>query len=72
MNIIVVWKFIAFIFKIRPLFNYLIFISYYISRIIDILTELLNKITPNIIYLNEYLAKFYIIIMITIYFIRKI
>lgn len=72
MNIIVVLgNLLLLSLKIRPLFNYLIFISYYISRIIDILTELLNKITPNIIYLNEYLAKFYIIIMITIYFYKK-
>ncbi|MBU5453915.1 ComEC/Rec2 family competence protein [Caproiciproducens sp. MSJ-32] len=72
MNIIVVIGNLLLLFiKIKPLFNYLIFLSFYITRIIDVLTGILKGLSPNIIYLNENIAKFYCIIMITVYFYKK-
>jgi len=72
MNIIVVIGNLLLLFlKVKLLFNYLIFISYYITRLIDLLIDLLNSLVPNIIYLNEYIAKFYFIILITTYFYKK-
>lgn len=57
--------------KIKFIFNYLIFISYYLTLFIDILINKLINILPGTLYLNEIIAIFYIISSIVIYFYIK-
>lgn len=57
--------------KIKFIFNYLIFISYYLTLFIDILTNKLINVLPGTLYLNEIIAIFYIISSIVIYFYIK-
>ena len=54
--------------KFTGIFNYLIFLSYYITLFIDILINKLLNILPNAIYVNEIIAIFYFISFIVIYF----
>jgi len=58
-------------FSFKNIFNYLIFINYYLTLLLDKLTYLLLKININTLYLNANIAKFYILLLITVYFYKK-
>ena len=66
--VVILGNLLALTVKFKFIFNYLIFISYYLTLFIDILTSKLLIILPNIIYINEIIAVFYMISFIVIYF----
>lgn len=71
-NILVVTgNLLALAFPFSKLFNYLIFINYYITRILDKLTSILLDISIDTLNLNSNIAKFYILILITFYFYKR-
>lgn len=69
--VVILGNLLALTVKFKAIFNYLIFISYYLTLFIDILTNKLLIILPNIIYMNEIIAVFYMISFIVIYFYIK-
>lgn len=71
-NIIVyLGNILALTIKFELIFNYISFISYYLTLAIDIVSEKLINITPSILHLNEVTVVSYIIILITVYFYRR-
>lgn len=69
--IVILGNILAVTFKFKVLFNYLAFLCYYFTLVLDILSEKLITILPNTLYLNEIIAISYIILLITIYFYKK-
>lgn len=69
--IVILGNLLALTFKIKVIFNYLAFLCYYSTLLLDILSEKLLTILPNPMYLNEIIAISYIIFLITIYFYKK-
>lgn len=69
--VVVLGNLLAVLVKFNALFNYIAFITYYVTLFIDISTEWLLNITPNALYLNEMVIICYIIISITCYFYYK-
>ncbi len=53
------------------IFNYICFITYYVTLWLDNITDMLIDIFPSVTYLNENIALFYIFFIITIYFYKK-
>ncbi|WP_394884166.1 ComEC/Rec2 family competence protein, partial [Clostridium tertium] len=58
--VVVLGNLLAVLVKFNTLFNYIAFITYYVTLFIDISTEWLLNITPNALYLNEMVIICYI------------
>lgn len=69
--VVVLGNLLSILVNFNFIFNYLAFITYYVTLFIDISTEWLLNITPNTLYLNEMVIICYIIIIITCYFYYK-
>lgn len=64
-NLIVVFS------SIDIIFNYLCFIAYYITRLMDLTIDILRCITPELVYLNEGVATVYLSILLGGYYYKK-
>lgn len=69
--VVVLGNILALVMKFEIVFNYIAFLTYYVTMFIDIATEWLLNITPNYIYLNEIINISYMIMLITAYFYKK-
>lgn len=69
--VVVLGNLLAIFVGFKVIFNYLAFITYYVTMIIDTSTEWLLNITPNAVYLNEIIIISYMITLITAYFYSK-
>ncbi|MBD7913986.1 ComEC/Rec2 family competence protein [Clostridium sp. Sa3CUN1] len=69
--IVILGNIMALTFNIKIIFNYLAFICYYFTVVLDLVSEKLIYILPKILYLNEIIAISYIILLITFYFYKK-
>lgn len=70
-GVVILGNLIALVFKIDFIFNYLVYLSYYITLAIDLITEKLIIITPSILYINRLTYIGYILILIGSYFYHK-
>ena len=70
-GVVILGNLIALVFKIDFIFNYLVYLSYYITLAIDLITEKLIVITPSIFYINRLIYIGYILILIGSYFYHK-
>ena len=70
-GVVVIGNLLALVFKIDFIFNYLVYLSYYITLAIDLITERLLTITPSILYVNKITYTGYILILIGSYFYIK-
>jgi len=70
-TVVILGNILALTINFKIIFNYLAFISYYITLAMDIISEKLLSIFPSTLYLNEIIPISYIIILITIYFYKK-
>lgn len=69
--VVILGNILALTLKLKTIFNYLAFISYYTTLAIDVISEKLLNVLPGVLYLNEIIAISYIIVIITIYFYKK-
>ena len=69
--VVILGNILALTINFKIIFNYIVFISYYVTLAIDIISEKLLNILPSILFLNEIIAISYIIMLITIYFYRR-
>ncbi|GAB6169622.1 ComEC/Rec2 family competence protein [Clostridium carnis] len=69
--IIILGNLLVLTFKIPFIFNYLCFIVHYCTVLIDIFTNWIMNIMPEIIYVNESLAFLYLSIIMAYYFYKK-
>lgn len=69
--LVITGNLLALAFQFENIFNYLIFINYYLTRVLDKITQILLKVTLDTLYLNENIAKFYILILIIFYLYKK-
>lgn len=53
------------------IFNYLCFITYYVTRFMDYIIDILRGITPELVYLNEGVATIYLSILLGGYYYKK-
>lgn len=57
--------------KITPIFNYLLYLSHYIIKLLDLLIEYTESIRMQTIYFNYTIAYFYLSLLITWYFYKR-
>ncbi|WP_294186882.1 ComEC/Rec2 family competence protein [uncultured Clostridium sp.] len=69
--VVILGNILALTINFKIIFNYIVFISYYVTLAIDIISEKLLNVLPSILFLNEIIAISYIIMLITIYFYRR-
>lgn len=69
--IVITGNILVLIFPFKSIFSYVIFINYYLTRILDSLTNILLNISIDTMNLNSNIAKFYILSLITFYFYKK-
>ncbi len=69
--VVILGNILALTINFKIIFNYIVFISYYVTLAIDIISEKLLNILPSILFLNEIIAISYIIMLTTIYFYRR-
>lgn len=70
-GVVILGNLIALVFKIDFIFNYLVYLSYYVTLAIDLITEKLIVITPSMLYINKLIYIGYILILIGSYFYNK-
>lgn len=70
-GVVVLGNLLSLVFKIDFIFNYLAYLSYYVTLAIDLITERLITITPSILYVNKITYIGYILILIGSYFYIK-
>lgn len=72
LNILVILgNILVLVVKITPLFNYLLYLSHFIIKALDLLIEYSEAIRIETIYFNYTIAYFYISVLITCYFYRR-
>lgn len=69
--VVIIGNLLSLVFKIDFIFNYLAYLSYYVTLAIDLITEKLLEITPSILYINKITYIGYILILIGSYFYAK-
>ena len=69
--VVILGNLLALTVKIKFIFNYLAFIAYYATLVLDILSEKLLSILPSVLYVNEIIAVSYIVVIFSIYFYKK-
>ncbi len=69
--VVILGNILALTVKFTLIFNYLSFITYYVTLAIDLISDKLLSILPSVLYLNEIISISYIIILITIYFYKN-
>lgn len=70
-GVVILGNLLSLVFKIDFIFNYLAYLSYYVTLAIDLITERLLTITPSILYINKIVYIGYILILIGSYFYIK-
>lgn len=69
--LVIIGNMLVLVVKLTPIFNYLLYLSHYIIKIVDLLIEYSESIRIETIYFNYTISYFYISLLITYYFYKK-
>lgn len=69
--VVVIGNLLVLTFWIPSIFNYLCFVVYYTTKIMDKAINLLDKFTLPTLYLNENICVLYLVLLMTYYFYKK-
>ncbi|MGL5086470.1 MAG: ComEC/Rec2 family competence protein [Clostridium sp.] len=70
-GIVIIGNLIVLTFWNEVIFNYLCFIAYFVTKIMDKTIEILDKFTVSTLYLNENICLFYLTLLMSFYFYKK-
>ncbi|MGL5354159.1 MAG: ComEC/Rec2 family competence protein, partial [Clostridium sp.] len=70
-GIVIIGNLIVLTFWIPSVFNYLCFIAYWVTKVMDKVIDILDKFTVSTLYLNENICFLYLTLLMTYYFYKK-